>query len=228
MIATTAHVAFQQNRVDVDRLMEFHRKETGDKQGRRWHVESLNKSAIVLLCAAWEAYCEDVVSVVVEHYVDLAPEASCLPHHLRKKITGELTAKDQTHRIWELAGDGWRDLLRARLQDLKAERDRALNTPKAEPLRLLFRHNVGCEDITKHWTWRRTKAGTACARLDEFVELRGAIAHRAEAATSVTKRNVVDATRLIRDLVNATDSAMIALALDATGTPLVQDSSPES
>ncbi|MFE5775121.1 HEPN domain-containing protein [Brachybacterium sp. NPDC056505] len=225
MPATAAHAAFQQNSRDVDRLMEFHRNEGGSKKGRRWRLEVLNKSAIVLLCAAWEAYCEDVVGAVVAHYVDHAPVATKLPHALKEKITGELTAKGETYRVWELAGDGWRDLLRSRLADLKTKRDRDLNTPKADRLRVFFRHSVGCDDITKHWSWRRTTPAAATERLDAFVELRGSIAHRAEGTASVTKRDVMTTKRLVRDLVNATDAAMIALALDVTGTPM-RDTEP--
>ena len=118
MTMTTAHVSFHMNTNDVHSLLDFHEKKTGTGRGRRWEVEVLNKSAIVLLCASWEAYCEDVVSVMVEHFVEHAPDAMSLPHELRKKITGELTAKGGEHRIWELAGDGWRDLLRTRLDRL--------------------------------------------------------------------------------------------------------------
>src|SRR5699024_666007 len=105
---------------------------------------------------------------------------------------------------WNLADDGWRNVLRTRLDDLKAERDWNLNTPKGAPLREMFRDSVGCEDITQLWQWNRMDAGTACKRLDEFVALRGAIAHRATAGGYVRKGEVERALGFVGRLVAAT------------------------
>ncbi len=224
MAMTTARVSFHLNTNDVHSLLDFHAKESGTGRGRRWQVEVLNKSAIVLLCASWEAYCEDVVSVVVEHYVDHAPNAKCLPTPLRKRISKPFNEGNRHMEAWNLADDGWRDVLRARLEDLKADRDRHLNTPKSGPLREMFRDNVGCEDITQFWKWSRIDPKSACKQLDEFVELRGAIAHRANAQAYVKKREVLMGLGHVQRLVRATDAAMNELALEVTGFPLPDDS----
>lgn len=224
MTMTTANVAFHMNTNDVHSLLDFHEKKTGTGRGRRWDVEVLNKSAIVLLCAAWEAYCEDVVTVVVEHYVDHAPNAMCLPTPLRKRISKPYNDGNRHMEAWNLADDGWRKVLRDRLDDLQEERDRHLNTPKSGPLKEMFRDNVGCEDITDHWSWNSTNKEKSCKTLNEFVELRGAIAHRANAPEYVLKREVLLALGHVQRLVKATDAAMFELALEVTGMPLPDDS----
>jgi hypothetical protein len=73
---STARATFEANRQDVDRLMQLHTTEGGDEPGRRVGLEVLNKSAIVLLCAIWEAYVEDLATEVIDHYVTHVGEVS--------------------------------------------------------------------------------------------------------------------------------------------------------
>ena len=40
-------------------------------RGRRYHLEVLNKSAIVLVTSFWEAYCEDIAAEGLAHIVNL-------------------------------------------------------------------------------------------------------------------------------------------------------------
>lgn len=213
-----AHQAFRSNRSDVDRLMELHSQISGEAPGRKYGVAVLNKSAIVLLCAAWEAYCEDIVSEVVEHYVEHAPSSDVLPKALRSRIATDLT-KDKML-MWRLADDGWRSLLRSRLTELKVEHDRRLNTPKSDQIRELFREHAGCDDITSAWHWHNRSIESSRETLDRLVTLRGAIAHRVEADFSVRKGNVTYYTGFIGRLVQSCDHVMAILAKEVTGTSL--------
>lgn len=209
------------NRADVDRLMELHRDISGSAPGRKYGVAVLNKSAVVLLCAAWEAYCEDIVSEVVQHYVDHAPDANALPQALRKQIAAEIHTDKM--KMWTLADNGWRTVLGSRLAELKIERDRKLNTPKTSQIKALFADHAGYADITTQWYWPKRTVESSCAALDDFVALRGAIAHRVEADTAVRKSAVTKHTRFIGRLVHRIDSAMVAHAEGVTsqrfGTP---------
>lgn len=58
-IPSNAILAFDESRKDIDRLLEIHQRLGGKGKGRRHQLEVLNKSAIVLISAIWEAYCED-------------------------------------------------------------------------------------------------------------------------------------------------------------------------
>ena len=67
-MASKARVQFEKNKADVDNLLLFHKETGGDEPGRRdKRLEVLNKSAIVLITAVWEAYCEDLAAEVNEH-----------------------------------------------------------------------------------------------------------------------------------------------------------------
>ena len=48
--------AFNQNAGDIQRLLVIHQEEGGTSPGRRYRLEALNKSAIVLTTSFWEAY----------------------------------------------------------------------------------------------------------------------------------------------------------------------------
>lgn len=218
MTHSSAYQAFESNRADVDRLLEVHRDLGGKGRGRRYGMAVLNKSAVVLLCAAWEAYCEDLVSEVVEHFVKQTPDANVLPAVLRKRIATELSSDKM--QMWTLAGDGWRHVLSKRLSDLKVERDRKLNTPKTAQIRALFAEHVGYDNIDQKWAWRSVTTEQASDRLNEFVKLRGSIAHRVEAESAVHKPDVVKYTRFIGQLVKNTDQVIVEHARSVTGLPL--------
>ena len=50
-MASQARQAFDRNVMDVERLLEIHADVGGDVQGRRFGLEVLNKSAVVLITA---------------------------------------------------------------------------------------------------------------------------------------------------------------------------------
>lgn len=122
VVPSQARAAFEENREDVERLMEIHGDLAGDAPGRKRGVEVLNKSAIVLMCAVWEAYCEDLAAEAVEHLVVHAEAATALPKALLKTIAAELESDKNDLAIWGLAGDGWKTILRSRLADITKRR----------------------------------------------------------------------------------------------------------
>ena len=119
-----ARRAFEENLRDVERLMEIHSDLAGGGPGRRHGVEVLNKSAVVLMCAVWEAYCEDLAGEALEHLVAHAESSDGLPKELRKQIAAELEDDLNELAAWRFAGDGWRDYAKARLAELSEERNR--------------------------------------------------------------------------------------------------------
>jgi hypothetical protein len=140
-----ARIAFENNRQDVERLMEIHGDLAGDTPGRKHGVEVLNKSAIVLMCAVWEAYCEDLAAEAVDHLVTNAKDASALPKALRKTIAAELQGDKNELAVWGLAGDGWKAILQARLCDITERRNRSLIPPSPETSTHCSRKRSGFE-----------------------------------------------------------------------------------
>ncbi|MFE7111154.1 HEPN domain-containing protein [Streptomyces sp. NPDC057575] len=216
-MSSQARIAFSKNCEDVDRLLEIHVDITGDAPGRRWKVESLNKSAIVLLTAFWEAFCEDLAAEALTHLVDHAPDASALPQPLQQLVAKELKADKHDLAIWQLAGDGWRTVLSSRLQRLQEERNRKLNTPKTPQINDLFSRAVGIEDVSKKWYWPGMTVERAQDKLNDFITLRGEIAHRGSAANSVTKPQVNEYYNHVTRLVDRTEKHVAVEISQSTG-----------
>jgi len=201
-MASKARAAFDDNAEDIERLIELHEDAGGTDPGRRYGLEVLNKSAIVLITAFWEAYCEDIAAEGLEHIVKHAKSADAIPDELKKIVAKKLAGESHELAVWKIADDGWRQYLKGHLEDLKKERDRRLNTPKTTQIDELFKTAVGIEKMSNHWyLHKKMKSDQARKKLDGYVSLRGAIAHRGRHDTSVTKKNVTDYFEFVKTLV---------------------------
>lgn len=216
-MASKARQAFDNNCQDIDRLLSIHVSLAGSGPGRKYQVEVLHKASIVLLTAFWEAYCEDVAAEGLQFLIDYAPDSSSLPKELRKRIAKELSADKDDLAAWRLADAGWRPVLQARLSDLQTERNRRLNTPKTAQIDELFEGALGITNISSSWNWDRTTAAAARAKLDRYIELRGSIAHRGAALTSVRKLDVTNYYDLIKKLVSKTGGRVRREVRKSTG-----------
>ena len=217
---TRALDTFLANSNDVTALLQLHRQQGGSNVGRRHGLEVLNKSAVVLISSFWEAYCEDLAGEAVEHLVEHSGDPASLPMRLRRKVAEELKADLHELAVWNLAGEGWRPILRARLATYQEERNRQLNTPKTAQVDELFDHGLGLERVSDSWTWHGCTVEHARDNLDMYVSLRGDIAHRGQAAESVRKRQVVAFSTHTRRLVNTTELRVIEWVSNATGETL--------
>ncbi|BCO36449.1 MAE_28990/MAE_18760 family HEPN-like nuclease [Mycobacterium heckeshornense] len=218
-MTSQAQKAFGENCGEIDRLLEIHGDITPEGRGRKWKVEALHKSAFVLLTAFWEAFCEDLAAEALNHLVKHSTTANGLPSELKKLVAQEL--KDDLHdlAVWRLADDGWRAVLSSRLTKLQAERNRRLNTPKTSQINDLFKSAVGVENVAKAWYWPGMRASAAAKKLDAFVTLRGEIAHRGSAATSVTKQQVTDYYNHVKRLTTRTEARVAQVITTSTGAP---------
>jgi outer membrane murein-binding lipoprotein Lpp len=220
-MASKARAAFDKNAKDIERLLELHKNEGGADRGRRYGLEVLNKSAIVLLTAFWEAYCEDIAAEGLEHLVKHLKDPTNLPDALKKSVSKRLKSDVHELSVWEVSGDAWRSYLRAQFAALKESRDRKLNTPKTVQIVDLFRDSVGVEDIAASWKWaKKMTARRAKEKLDRMVTLRGSIAHRGVNEAAVTKAQVTDYFDFIKRLVAVTGGAVNSHVKAATGKPL--------
>lgn len=212
-----AQTAFVENCEDIERLLEIHSDITPEGRGRKWKVEALHKSAFVLLTAFWEAFCEDLAAEALDHLVKHSTTANGLPSELQKLVGQEL--KDDLHdlAVWRLADDGWRTVLSSRLTKLQEERNRKLNTPKTSQINDLFKSVVGVENVARAWYWPKMSAAAAATKLDAFVRLRGEIAHRGSAATSVTRQQVNDYYNHVKRLTTRTQARIAEVITTSTG-----------
>ncbi|ORA76136.1 hypothetical protein BST28_21175 [Mycolicibacter kumamotonensis] len=217
MKTSRARKAFNENCSDIDRLLEIHSDITPEGRGRKWKVEALHKSAFVLITAFWEAFCEDLAAEVLDHLVKHSASASSLPSELQKLVARELKGDAHDLAVWQLADNGWRNVLLSRLAKLQEDRNRKLNTPKTAQIDDLFKNAVGIENISRSWHWSGMKIASAATKLDDFVTLRGEIAHRGSAAKSVTKQHVTDYYNHVKRLTGRTEMRVAEAITTSTG-----------
>lgn len=219
-MSSQARRAFRSNSKDIDRLLEIHAAIGGPKAGRRRRLEVLNKSAIVLITSFWEAYCEDIAAEGLAAFVDGCSDPSDLPKQLRGRIARELEEDRHDMAVWRLANDGWRAVLRGRLDELQEKRNRHLNTPKTAQIDSLFQEAIGIEHMSKAWYWSGMSCDAARVKLDNYVELRGSIAHRGKALTSVNRTQVSGYYNHVTRLVGKTGGQVNRAVKQATGKKL--------
>jgi len=214
---SNARIAFDKNAQDVERLLEIHADVGGDDKGRRFGLEVLNKSAIVLITAIWEAYCEDIAAEALEHLIKNVTSGSQLPKELKKKIVMDIKDDRNDLAMWDLADRGWQTRARARLAFLTEERNRRLNTPKSDQIDQLFEDAIGLSKVSDAWRWKGMSVARSKAKLNEYVILRGAIAHRGAAASGIKKYQVTDYFRHVRRLVSRTGGRVNSHVKSTTG-----------
>ncbi|MEW6615009.1 MAG: HEPN domain-containing protein [Thermodesulfobacteriota bacterium] len=200
-----AYKAFNKNASDIQRLLDVHEEQSGTSPGRRYRLEVLNKSAIVLITSFWEAYCEDLAAEGLEHIVTHSTSSASLPKEIKQVVAKELRKDANELAVWSLCGDGWKQILRSNLQRLRDQRNKKLNTPKTENIDELFYNALGIPHVSSSWRWaKKMTANRAREKLDKYVTLRGEIAHRGKAAKAVTKAQVQDYFEFIKKLASKT------------------------
>jgi len=210
------------NYPQVDRLLEIHRTLGGTGRGRRHNLEVVNKSAIVLICAFWEAFVEDLTGDVLYHFAEHARSPQDLPVSLRKSILKDLQSRKHELAFWDLADANWRELLRDRAQRITSATDRTLSSPTSQKVDDFFAEQAGISNMSEAWHWKGMSTDAIRLKLDGFIALRNAIAHRGgpKDATVLRKDAVNGRTLMDRlidlsiekadmDLTNATNVALV-------------------
>jgi len=215
-----ARQALTENRHDIDRLLEIHATLGGSGVGRRHQLEVLNKSALVLLTAIWEAYCEDVAAEALEHLVRHSKGPDDLPKGIRQLVAKELKSDAHELAVWQLSGDGWKRVLKGRLDMLREQRNRQFNDPKSAGVDELFQKALGLTPVSDSWTWRGMSVVNARKKLDDLVERRGAIAHRGKGAANCYKAEVKSYFAHVKRLAAKTGGCVNAFVKEATGAAL--------
>lgn len=170
-----------ENVKEVDRLLEIHSQITTKGPGRKYNVAVLHKSSIVLLVACWEAFIEDLAEAALEHMIKAAKNHNVFPDSVLERIGSKCSGT----KAWNLAGEGWRNVLRSNLKEVLAKTTGMLNTPKTEQVDNLFAKTIGLQHLSDSWKWKGESASQSKTALDEIVSLRGSIAHRVKSAGAV-------------------------------------------
>lgn len=205
MALSKAKEAFRTALIDVKNLQDFHEVVGGSGPGKRpYNLGSINKSGVVLLCATWELYVETVIVECTERHLNSIQTPDALLKSLSKLVT-KFVRKEDDERAWhKIADDGWKAIVLSAVVNRVA----ALNTPKSVNVSGLFSDLLGIDKIGADWHWHKSTSSVAVARLDEFVTLRGSIAHGEKQTENVTKSVVISAQDLIVRLVDKVESRL--------------------
>ncbi|MFG6178930.1 HEPN domain-containing protein [Halomonas sp. THAF12] len=182
--------SLQANMKDVDRLLEIHTDIGGTAAGRRYGSEVLNKSAVVMTCANWEAFVETLAEKAIDHILTKSRDHQSVPKVIRKGVASQLKDHKNELKVWDLAADGWKDAILGFRDRVISENISPFNTPKPHNVKELFKKLLDIDDVCANWYWQGMSKVKAADKLKKFVSTRGAIAHRGELDSSITKQYV--------------------------------------
>jgi len=210
---------FIENTDEVKKLLKAHETITGVKPGRRYDIEVINKSSVVLLTACWEAFVEDAAAGAFDFLISKSKDPHKIPEAIRRNVAIWNRKNEHELREWFFAGEGWRSVL----QNYKKHHVGLFNTPRAGKVDELFRDLLGLSSVSDNWKWPGMKPQKARDRLSDYITLRGSIAHRVKAGKSVGKHTAVDylvfVSRLAVRTSNVTNKYILNLVGEAPWGP---------
>lgn len=184
------------NMAEVRTLLDIHLSVGGDGPGRRVGIEVLNKSAVVLVVACWEAFVEDLSNNALKFMIENATSHTVFPQDVLERVASKNTGVS----AWNLAGDGWKTALTNNYKEVIAKTTGMLNTPKTAQVDELFSKSIGLHKLSSSWRWGGRTAPAASKALDELITLRGSIAHRVKSSQAVRKVDGKNAVELVSRL----------------------------
>lgn len=202
--------SFKYNLIDVDRLREAHTALHNGEQGRKG-LGHITRSGVVMLCASWEHYCENLLRESAKYLSEKLNGALDLPKEVQKEISKAVRESNHELKPLHLCGDGWKQVY----QDHANVLLNALHTPKSGKLNDHFKRLLGIEKLSSAWALGENT-------LDDFVSVRGGIAHVGRHADYVTINNLNTYRDQIYQYAVETDnsiSAYLKVATKMTGKP---------
>ena len=176
----------------------------------------LNKSAVVLITACFEALVEDVAEQGFDFLLTNASDYKTIPKRVRVYSSKSLRDADDESQVWELAGDGWKKTLRKHKTAMVKRYIGRLHSPTADNVDALYSALLDIK-VSRYWNWPGMSAPRAKEKLRDFVKHRGAIAHRVSAATPTTKAYVEEYKAFAMRLAVITSNCVAARLLRITG-----------
>lgn len=171
---SNSYINFLHIRMDVLKLIETHTDYSKNKPGRK-NLGHLTRSAVVMLCAAWERYNEDLLLETIEEICNRINDINLLNDEIKATISQKVKIDKNNNKPIELAGIGWKEVWKS----YAFEETALLNTPKGAQLRELFLRYLGILDYTRLWTVNNS------TEIDKFVKDRGDIAHNGNKASYI-------------------------------------------
>jgi len=168
-----AYAEYEKNLRDVRRLLAAHQKENQPNPGRRG-LGHYTRGGLLLLCASWERYVETVVEEGAAYLSRRLAGWAQLPSEPKKAAQDHANSHKNSWTPAQLKGAQWGAVYLDLVKQLTAK----LNTPKHHKLKPLFQKALGVPDIGAAWA-------RGSSVIEDFVALRGDVAHRGHAGPYV-------------------------------------------
>ena len=185
---------FEFNLVDVDRLIENHYALSPTGQGKRG-LGHINRSGVVMLCAAWELYIEQILLECAKKFTGSMDLPSQLPLYVQKSLSRFVKEAKHELKPLQLAGAGWKQVY----HDHVIHKTDRFNTPTSANIDQLFKSLIGIDDMSQLWS-------VGVGPIDKFVSVRGDIAHRGRQAAYVRRWTLENYRERIRAVAVDTDN----------------------
>lgn len=191
---STAYKEYAQNLIDVHRLLIAHRKASAARPGKRG-LGHFTRGGLVLLCAAWERYAESALEESAKFLISKLSSINDLPARAKKKTVDYANSGKGSYGAADIYKPIWGNIF---LEAIKPRID-ALNTPKHKELKILFETFLDISDIAAAWS-------QGSAPIDDFVKLRGEVAHRGRESKYIWIGQLENAEILVSRYVAETDN----------------------
>jgi hypothetical protein len=216
-VPSKAKTNFDENKADIDQLWSIHQDYAGKGAGRKHGVEVLNRAAIIFITAIWESFVEDLATEAFDFLLANAPNSTVIPSKVKVAATRPMFDQKDSRKVWDLADDGWRSILTSHKADALKRWLGEFNTPKTKQVNELYEELLGIVGLSKKWSWQKMSAIKAEKKLDEYLTIRGNIAHRVHHDTTVHKNWSADYLGHVVGLVQKCEEAVAAHLISVTG-----------
>src|SRR5690606_1402669 len=138
-----SYINFLHIRMDVLKLIETHTFYTKTKPNQK-SLGHLTRSAIVMLCAAWERYNEDLLLEAIDKICDSITDNKLLNNKIKNSSSSQVKLDKNDNKPIELAGYGWNTVWKS----YAAIETKLLHTPKSNNHTALIDTYLGIQDYT--------------------------------------------------------------------------------
>lgn len=182
-----ARINFEEATWDVYHLFDIH-----DELVSKINVPKKKEKANILVRSTYL-----FITACWESYVeDLCDEA--LSFLLRKTIKG-------------------RNWISGVLKKHKKDLIHVFNTPRSKNINELYLATIGLTNLSNSWRWRGMTTSQSQSRLGNYIDKRGAIAHRTKTSQSISRKDSEEYLELIKILVNKTERHVQSYVKRITG-----------
>lgn len=157
---------------DVNALIKVHSQLSSKNPGKKG-LGHITRSGIVMLCASWESYLEDLLLESLDYLIGSISSPKQLPKLVQKALAQYLKEHKHELKSLDMAGDGWEECLK----DYAKAAVKNFNTPNLRNIDSLFKKFLGTDKFSSNWGY---------ADINQFVSTRGDIAHKGSKAKYVT------------------------------------------